>query len=144
MASSNPQNVCYMVVTPDPRVSLGASQLGNVCTDFPPGPDERIRDLSRQVWGRARGKSLPAMQPGPRVSLTKSASMPVPLTQTRYVENTRAPSKVLDVVTFDTTTQARQPGKWLEWIHIKITGGVEVCECALEGRVALAQHKLIR
>lgn len=46
----------------------------------------------------------------------------------RYVENHLAPSQTLSVVTYDTSTAARQPGKWLEWIHIRITGGVQVCK----------------
>lgn len=50
------------------------------------------------------------------------------LTQSRYEENTLAPTQTLNVVTYDASSVVRQPGKWLEWIHIKVTGGMEVCE----------------
>jgi hypothetical protein len=50
------------------------------------------------------------------------------LMQSRYEENRLAPTQYLNVVTYDASSVARQPGKWLEWIHIKVTGGMQVCE----------------
>ncbi|KAJ5827327.1 hypothetical protein N7447_004090 [Penicillium robsamsonii] len=43
-----------------------------------------------------------------------------------YEANDRSPAQYLNVVTYDASLAARQPGKWLEWIHIKITGGMRV------------------
>ncbi|BCS24991.1 uncharacterized protein APUU_41435A [Aspergillus puulaauensis] len=43
-----------------------------------------------------------------------------------YTENHLAPAQYLDVQTYDYNLESRQPGKWLEWVHIKVTGGMEV------------------
>ncbi len=63
---------------------------------------------------------------------------PVWLILNRIAENERAPAQKLNVVTYDTSEQARYPGKWLEWIHIKITGGMQVCEFYCHAR---SRHK---
>lgn len=49
----------------------------------------------------------------------------------RYVENHLAPVQYLNVQTYDYNLESKQPGKWLEWIHIKVTGGMEVCKLSV-------------
>ncbi|KAF7504152.1 hypothetical protein GJ744_002621 [Endocarpon pusillum] len=43
-----------------------------------------------------------------------------------FSSNDLAPTSTLNVVTYNASSAARGPGKWLEWIHIKITGGMQV------------------
>ncbi|KAL2797599.1 hypothetical protein BJX66DRAFT_334913 [Aspergillus keveii] len=43
-----------------------------------------------------------------------------------YSENISAPEKKLPYVDLNGDIDRRQPGKWLEWIHLKFTGMVEV------------------
>jgi hypothetical protein len=51
------------------------------------------------------------------------------LTEYSYVQNDLAPSAQLTVVVYpEIKREKKQPGKWLEWVHIKITGGQKDCK----------------
>ncbi|KAL3467800.1 hypothetical protein BJX64DRAFT_123422 [Aspergillus heterothallicus] len=58
-----------------------------------------------------------------QVSISALTGAPHPC---RYSENINAPEKYLPFVNVAGDIERRQPGKWLEWIHIKITGLMEI------------------
>ncbi|KAH7356245.1 hypothetical protein BKA66DRAFT_574689 [Pyrenochaeta sp. MPI-SDFR-AT-0127] len=89
---------CYMIVTPDPRSTSSLySQNSTSVTYYVKFGDGN----GRPVYQRANPDHA-------------------------YEENTLAPSQALNVVTYDASTAARLPGKWLEWVHVKITGHAQV------------------
>lgn len=52
------------------------------------------------------------------------------LTRSRYAQNDQAPSEKLFVVRYDGVKDDKWAGKWLEWILIKVNGGMQICEFA--------------
>ncbi|KAH7384997.1 hypothetical protein BKA64DRAFT_726470 [Cadophora sp. MPI-SDFR-AT-0126] len=53
---------------------------------------------------------------------------PNPHMQSRlsHEENNLATSQYINVQTYGAILEAKQPGKWLEWIHIKVTAGMKI------------------